>query len=63
MREKGKGTREREEEYLSWSGTKDCLWIERRQMWPIGKWQFIKGKENRPPHVRTRRLVFIEHAD
>lgn len=17
---------------------KDCLWIERRQMWPIGKW-------------------------
>ena len=24
--------------------TKDCLWIERRQMWTIGKWQFIKVK-------------------
>ena len=25
--------------------TKDFLWIEMRQMWPLGKWQFIKGKE------------------
>lgn len=24
--------------------TKDCLRIERRQMWLIGKWWFIKGK-------------------
>ncbi|KRY96827.1 hypothetical protein T4B_1446 [Trichinella pseudospiralis] len=28
--------------YFIPEGTKDCLWIERRQMWPIGKWQFIK---------------------
>ena len=28
--------------YLSWSGTKDCLWIESRQVWHIGKWQFVK---------------------
>jgi hypothetical protein len=27
----GKGTREREKGDLSQSGTKDCLWIERRQ--------------------------------
>jgi len=26
-------------------GAKDCLWVERRQMWLIGKWQFLKGKE------------------
>lgn len=31
-----KGTREREEEVLS-QRTKDCPWIERRQMRPIGK--------------------------
>lgn len=30
--------------YLSQSGTKDCFWIARRQMWPTGKWQFIKEK-------------------
>lgn len=35
--EKGKG-------YLSQSGTKDHLWIERRQMRHIGKQQFIKIK-------------------
>ena len=27
---------------------KDCLWIERRQTWPIGKWQFIKAKGETP---------------
>ena len=47
MREKGKGTRDREKGYLSW-GTKDCLWIKRRQMWPIGKWRFIKVNEETP---------------
>jgi hypothetical protein len=35
MREKGKGIKGEE-------GAKDSLWIERRQMWHIGKWQFIK---------------------
>jgi hypothetical protein len=35
--EKGKGTRQREEGCFSQSGTKDCLCIERRQAWPIGK--------------------------
>lgn len=29
-------------------GTQDCLWIEKKQMWPIGKWQFIK-KKGEPP--------------
>ena len=44
-REKGKGTNERAEDICS-RRTKDCLWIERRQTWPIGKEQFVnvKGK-------------------
>lgn len=25
-------------------GTKDCLWVERRDTWPIGKWQYINVK-------------------
>jgi hypothetical protein len=29
-------------------GTRDCLWIERRQMLHIGKWQFIKVQEGNP---------------
>lgn len=29
---KRKGTRGKEEGYVPWSGTKDCLWLERRQM-------------------------------
>jgi hypothetical protein len=44
MREKGKGTIEKGEGYLPWIGTRDCLWIERQEMGPIGKWQFIKVK-------------------
>lgn len=44
MREKGKGTRERKEVRK----TNDCLWIGERQMWPIGKWQFVKGKGRTP---------------
>jgi hypothetical protein len=49
MKEKGEGGREKRrkgrcKEYLSQSGAKACLWIERRQMWPVGKWQFIKEK-------------------
>lgn len=27
-------------------GAKDCLWIGRRQMWPIGKWWFMKEEGN-----------------
>lgn len=46
-REKGKGTRERGKRYLSLRRTKDCLWMERRQTWPVGKWQFRKGKGER----------------
>ena len=61
MREKGKGTREREEEYLSWSGTKDCLWIERRQMWHMGERQFIKVQGE--PCVRMRCLILIGHVN
>jgi len=29
-------------------GTKDCLWIERREMGTTGKWQFIKVKGETP---------------
>jgi hypothetical protein len=47
MREKGKRTRKRGQWYLSWR-TKDCLWMERRQMWSIGNWQFIKVQEETP---------------
>lgn len=36
MREKG-------EVYLFWR-TNDCLWMERSQIWPIGKWWFINVK-------------------
>jgi hypothetical protein len=39
--------REREEGYLSWR-TKDCLWIGKRQVWPIGKWWFIKVQGGNP---------------
>lgn len=24
--------------------TKDCIWIEKRQTWPEGRWHFIKEK-------------------
>ena len=51
MREKGKKTRKREERYLS-QGTKDCLWIDRRQMWPIGKGWFYKGTRGKTLCVR-----------
>lgn len=40
--EKGKGTSERGKDICS-GRAKDC-WIDRRQTWPIGKWQFIKVK-------------------
>lgn len=37
-REKGEGARQRREGYWSQrEGTNDCLWIDRRQTWPIGK--------------------------
>ena len=29
-------------------GTKDRLWIERRQMWPTGKWEVMKVKGENP---------------
>lgn len=38
----GKGN-EREGRYL-FQKTKDCLWVERRQTWHIGKWWFIRVK-------------------
>lgn len=41
VRKKGKGC-------LSRSGSKDCFWVERRQMWPAGKWWFIKVKGKTP---------------
>ena len=68
IREKTGNGREREENKgegdvcLSWRGvTKDCLWIERRQMWLKGKWQFIKVKGK--PCVRMRCLILIGHVN
>jgi len=29
-------------------GAKYCLWIERKQTWPTGKWRLIKVKEETP---------------
>lgn len=40
MKEVGKGTREREERYVS-RGTKDCLWLN-TPTWPMDKWQCLK---------------------
>lgn len=43
--DKGEGrkwARERGNEYLSQNETQECLWIESRQMWCIGKCQVIK---------------------
>ena len=58
---RGRGQREqgRGQGYLS-QGTKDCLWIEKRQKWPIGKWQFIKVQEE--TRVRMRCLIFFVHV-
>jgi hypothetical protein len=42
----GKGTREKVERNICPGGTKDCFWIERKQMWPTGKRQFEKGRES-----------------
>lgn len=52
------GVRERGKGYYSEPGgeTNDCLWIERRQMLPLGKW-LIKVKGN--PHVRSWCLILI----
>jgi hypothetical protein len=59
-REKRKGINREGEGIFAPRGTKDCFWIE-RQTWPIGKWQFIKGK--RKPCVRMSWLVLIGHVD
>ena len=42
-------------------GTKNCLWIDGRQMRLIGRWKFIKGKGK--PCVRMRCLILIEHVN
>jgi hypothetical protein len=42
MREKGKGAKGWGGRVLVPIGTKDCLWIRRRQMQYKGEWQFIK---------------------
>ena len=63
MRETGKGTRERGKMDFVPEGawTKHCLWLERRQMWHIGKWRLIKLKEK--PCVRMRCLISIGHIN
>lgn len=56
-REKGEGTNERAKDIYS-RRTKDCLWTERRQTWPVGKWQLVKvtptGREE--PQEQTQEL-------
>jgi hypothetical protein len=48
-REKGEWTRERGQGHLSQSREAQvCLWIVRRQTWPLGKWQFMKIKGGNP---------------
>jgi len=42
-------------------GTKDCLWIERRQTWLIGKGHFTKVKGK--PRVWMRCLILIGHVN
>lgn len=43
--DKGRGSRTREREGAVYpGGTRDCLWIEDRQTWLIGKWLFIRVK-------------------
>jgi hypothetical protein len=59
MREKEKGTRKRDEGYLSQSGAKDCLWIAKRQTWPIDKWQFIKIQKKKKKKLYGRMRCFI----
>lgn len=40
---------------------KGRLWIERRQAWPTGKWQFVKAKGK--PCVGMRCLVLIAQVN
>ena len=42
---------------MTLSGTKVYLWIEKRHLWFIGKWQFIKA--NRDNYDRMRCLILI----
>ena len=42
-------------------GTKDCLWIQRRQLWSIGKTQFVKGRGIYK--ARMSWFVFINHIN
>lgn len=46
-RKKEKATRERGKEYLSYSGTKDCLWIEETDM-AHRKMTVYKGTRGKP---------------
>lgn len=52
-KEEGEGWQGRGGRDIYPEGTKDCLWIKKKQMWPIGKWQFIKKKKGNS-HVRMR---------
>lgn len=44
MREKGKGAREREKGAFVLQGQRTASKIEKRQMWSMGKWWFMKVK-------------------
>lgn len=42
-------------------GMKDCLWIEKRQMWPIRKWEVIKVRG--ATLIRMRCLILSGHVN
>lgn len=57
-----KGAREMGQGCLSQTGTKGCLWVERRQTWHIGKCRFIKVQVGKP-QVRMRCLILVRQVN
>lgn len=55
-----KGGKEEGEGGLFQSETKDWLYIEKRQTWPIRKWWFLERYRGKPG-VRMRCLILIGH--
>lgn len=59
MREKGKETRDWGLDICP-AGTKDCLWTERKQTRPVGKWKFIRDlTRQRESRVRPAKAMFV----
>jgi hypothetical protein len=55
VEEEGEGNKREGTGCLSWSGTQDCLWIERGQTWLGGKWQLgIRGAREMAQLLQAR---------